>query len=88
MIWILIALNLISFTLMFVDKRRAIAHQWRISEKMLFISAACFGGAGAWIGMMAFRHKTKHWRFKLFLPLFTLIQFILLVKLYQKGLFI
>lgn len=73
---------------MYIDKKRAMAHQWRISEKTLFLSASCFGSYGVWLGMTVFRHKTKHRKFKFFIPLFAILQFVLLVKGYQYGLFL
>lgn len=73
---------------MYLDKKRAVAHQWRISERTLFLSAICFGGYGAWLGMIVCRHKTKHWKFKIFIPLLAILQFILLVKGYQYNLFL
>lgn len=88
MLWILMMLNANSFFLMYIDKKRAMAHQWRISEKTLFLSAICFGSYGAWLGMTVFRHKTKHWKFKVFIPLLAVLQFVLLVKGYQDGLFL
>jgi uncharacterized membrane protein YsdA (DUF1294 family) len=60
--------NLIAFSLMGIDKRRAIKQKRRISEKSLFLCAFLFGGIGVLGGMYAFRHKTKHWSFKLLVP--------------------
>lgn len=34
--------------------------------------------------MMLFRHKTKHWKFKLGVPVIFLLQFALLVYVYWK----
>lgn len=64
----LIVINLISFLLMGIDKRRAIQNRWRISEKTLFLSALLFGSVGALVGMHVFRHKTRHISFRIGLP--------------------
>ena len=32
------------------------------------------GGPGGWLGMYAFRHKTKHWYFVVGMPLILLCQ--------------
>ncbi len=46
-----------------IDKRKAQKHKWRIKESVL-LSLSFFGGAvGATLGMLLFRHKTKHWYF-------------------------
>ena len=83
----LAVLNLISFILMAHDKRAAIRGAWRVPEKTLFISAACFGALGGTLGMFLLRHKTKHWYFELFFPLMMVAQVLLLafgaVKLFN-----
>ncbi len=84
---ILLILNLVSFALMAADKRRAGTGKRRIPEKTLFLAAACFGGLGGVLGMVLCRHKTKHWYFKLFFPLFLILQAGLLAAgaLWLKG---
>ena len=75
--WILIAvgiLNVISFFLMAVDKRLACRRRRTIPEKVLFLSALLFGAIGGTAGMWIFRHKTKHWYFRLFFPLLVVAQ--------------
>lgn len=59
----LICINLAGLVSMKVDKRRAIRHQWRISEATLFLIALLGGSLGSIIGMQLFRHKTRHWYF-------------------------
>jgi len=75
---VLIITNTVSFCLMAADKKKAAAGKWRISEKALFISCACFGGLGGVLGMQLLRHKTQHWYFKVFFPLFLILQIALL----------
>lgn len=75
---LLIGVNLNSFALMGLDKRRAKKHGWRIPEKTLFLCALPFGGLGAVLGMRIFRHKTKHWYFAVGMPLILLAQLVLL----------
>ena len=38
-------------------------------ESTLFLLALMGGGLGAFLGMHGFHHKTKHWYFRLFIPL-------------------
>lgn len=80
----LAVLNVISFCLMGYDKRCAKEGKWRVPEKTLFIATACFGGLGGVLGMFLFRHKTKHWYFKLFFPLLLVIQIAVLALLAWK----
>lgn len=70
----LAAVNLLAFVLMGVDKSKARRGAWRIPERVLFLAAIAGGSVGAIAGMFAFRHKTKHLRFMLGLPLILLLQ--------------
>ena len=79
---VLAVLNVISFSLMAYDKQCAKAGKRRVPEKTLFIAAACFGGLGGVLGMMLCRHKTKHWYFQVFFPVFLVVQIILLAAGY------
>ena len=61
---------------MLVDKRKAIKNAWRIPEATL-ISVALLGGSlGCLMGMRIFRHKTRHPKFSVGLPLITTIQIV------------
>ena len=79
MIWMLLAvMNLLSFTLMGIDKMKAKRGAWRIPEKALFLATALFGGLGGVLGMQVFRHKTRHLSFKIGYPELLIIQIIVL----------
>ena len=71
-VWLL--MSLIAFLSMGADKRRAKKNQRRIRERTLFLWSILFGAVGGTLGMLTFRHKTKHWYFVLFFPLLALIQ--------------
>ena len=71
-------MSVIGFALMGIDKSRAINHKWRIKEATLFLIAFLGGGISSTLGMFFFRHKTKHWYFRLFFPLFAAAQTALL----------
>ncbi len=68
--------NILLFTLMSIDKKRAKLNQWRISEKTLFILALIGGSVGGILGIYTFRHKTKHLKFTLGFPAIFLFQII------------
>lgn len=74
----LLFINLVAFFAMLIDKRRAIRNQWRISEKALISMAIAGGSIGMLCGMKTFRHKTKHKKFTLGVPLILVIQILLL----------
>ena len=63
------------------DKKRAKRHQYRISERTLWL-VAIFGGAiGTTAGMQVYRHKTKHTSFKFGFPILAIIEFIIFIKI-------
>lgn len=77
-----IIVNFVSFCSMYIDKRKAIRHKWRISEKILFLFVILGGGIGGTLGMHVFHHKTKHWYFKYGFPFITLAEIVLLAFYY------
>lgn len=62
---IILFLNLFTFLLYRIDKKRAIKRQKRISERKLLFFSFLFGGVGATLAMSKFRHKTQKIKFKL-----------------------
>ena len=76
-----IVVNFIGFVLMGIDKRKAIKNAFRIPEATLFSVAAVGGSFGAILGMILFRHKTKHWSFKIGLPAILIIHLALFALL-------
>ena len=61
--------NIIVLGMYGLDKYKAKHNQPRISERVLLMAAALIGSLGALIGMYAFRHKTKHFKFVIGVPL-------------------
>ena len=80
-----IIINIIALIMYGADKRKAIKNEWRISEKALIGVAVIGGSIGALLGMKMFRHKTKHLKFTIGVPLVLIIQVIILA-LVLKGL--
>lgn len=77
-------ISLMAFIMMKIDKRQAQKRGQRIPEKNLWRVALFGGGIGAYIGMMAFRHKTKHTNFRIGFLMLALLQAALLVWLYTE----
>lgn len=80
----LLAINLVAFTAMGLDKRKAEQHKWRIPEIRLFLYVILGGGIGGTLGMSMFRHKTKHWYFKLFFPLIAIVEYAAIIFIIIK----
>lgn len=73
----LLIINAAGFVLMLVDKYKARKNLWRIPEATLMGAAALGGSIGCLIGMYTVRHKTKHLKFTLGIPLILAAQVIL-----------
>ena len=73
LLWVLLW-SLIAFALMGIDKWKAANHGRRIPEKTLILSAILGGSLGALVGMSLFRHKTRHWSFRIGMPVILAVQ--------------
>ncbi len=76
-----IAVNIVAFAMYGADKFFAKKDMWRISEKALILAAALGGAFGAFAGMETFRHKTKHAKFKIGVPVLMAVHLGILVYL-------
>ncbi|AJD91719.1 hypothetical protein JMA_24020 [Jeotgalibacillus malaysiensis] len=72
-------LSLIGFISMKVDKKRARNDEYRISEKTLWTIALLGGALGSWVGMNFFRHKTKHFSFRVGMPVLVILHSALII---------
>ena len=72
----IIIINIISFFIMLYDKKQAIYHNFRISEKTIFIVSLLLGGIGTYVGRYVFRHKTKHLKFTIGIPIVIILNII------------
>ena len=80
----LLLINAVGFLLMLVDKYKAKRNLWRIPEATLMGVAAIGGSIGTIAGMNLFRHKTKHPKFYIGLPVILALQIILVSLLVLK----
>ena len=78
----LIAVNAAAFLLMLADKQKAKRGAWRIPEATLMGVSAIGGSVGALFGMYLFRHKTKHPKFTIGIPLLLMGQIALACTIY------
>lgn len=78
----LIIINIIAFLLMYIDKVKAIKHEWRIKESTLMGFAIFGGSVGGFLGMKIFRHKTKHPKFYIGIPIILIVQLLLSYYIY------
>ncbi len=80
----LFILNLAGLLAMGVDKYRAKRHAWRIPEANLFLVSLLGGSIGTWAGMYLFRHKIKHRRFVILMPLICIVHVFLAVYVFYR----
>ena len=85
-LWLLI-INVLALVVYGVDKVLAKIKEHapktrRIPEKTLLLLAVLGGGAGAWLAMELFRHKTQHRSFRVIVPLFTCLWLVIVTGAY------
>ncbi|MBQ2005153.1 MAG: DUF1294 domain-containing protein [Peptococcaceae bacterium] len=81
----LLIVNALGFYMMWSDKRKAIKDAWRTPERNFFIVALIGGSVGCWAGMQTFRHKTKHIKFTVGIPLILLLQIMVVLWITGQG---
>ncbi len=77
----LLAVNVLALLLCIADKARARKRLWRIPERVLLTLALLGGAAGLLLGMLLFRHKTKHPGFAWGVPVMLICQLLLVCLL-------
>ena len=79
----LIIINILALVFTVSDKLRAIKHKRRISEFTLMTIAALGGSVTMLITMLIIRHKTRHLKFMLGIPVIILIQLIIVFLIWR-----
>ena len=74
-------INALGLLLMLADKQKARRGAWRIPERTLLWVTALGGSLGSWVGMQMFRHKTKHLKFTIGIPIFFALHIVGLILL-------
>lgn len=72
--WVLAVINITGFIITGLDKYRAKKKMWRIRESTFFLLSLLGGCPGVYIGLLLFRHKTRHWYFMLGIPAIFAVQ--------------
>lgn len=81
-IYYISVISFISVVLTVYDKIAAKAFpRNRVPEKVLLGAAALGGAAAEYLTMLIIRHKTRHKKFMLSLPLFTVIHVIIVLSI-------
>ncbi len=80
----LLAINVIGFLAMGIDKLKAKKDWWRIPEGTLMTLCLIGGGIGTIAGMYTFRHKTKKLKFTIGMPTILISEIALVIYLFIK----
>ena len=81
MIYYLLLINIVTFLVFVIDKRRAVKRKWRIPEKTLLGLSLIGGSSGGLIAMYYFRHKIRKPAFAYGLPMMLLVQVIVILAM-------
>ena len=71
----LLEINVVTLLLCAIDKACARRNAWRVPETTVLLCAALGGSGSLLVGMLLLRHKTKHKKFYIGVPLILLLQF-------------
>ena len=82
LLYYFLAINLLTFIIYGIDKRKAKHNRWRIPEALLLWLAVLGGSPAALVAMHIFHHKTLHKKFRYGVPAILIIQITIAVYLY------
>ena len=75
----LVVINLITFFVMWLDKRKAKKGRWRIPENTLLLFVLLGGGIGGIVGMYVFHHKTQKAKFVIGFPVILICEILIVI---------
>ena len=67
------------------DKSAARRHKWRVRESTLLLVSALCGSVAMLVTMLLIRHKTKHAKFMVGLPVIIALQIAAVILIALKG---
>ena len=73
----ILLINILAFSAMWWDKRKAAQHEWRVAEATLHILGILGGALGIIGGMFRFRHKTQKRSFQAITIIGLIVSFVI-----------
>ena len=83
-ICLFVVINVVTFIIYGVDKLKARWGHRRVAEVLLLLLAVLGGSVGAWLGVVLWRHKTLHWKFRYGIPLILMAQIAVCTFIYFR----
>ena len=80
----LVLINALGFFLMIADKSRARKNRRRVPEATLMFVAVIGGSVGSLAGMYLVRHKTRHLKFTVGIPVILALQTVVAILVTAK----
>ena len=78
-----LVINLVSFVMFYIDKRKAIKDKWRIKESSLHLVSFAGGVFGSIAAMILFHHKTKKIKFCFITALALILNIFIIVRIFM-----
>lgn len=75
----IITINVVTFLVMWLDKRKAKKGRWRIPENTLLLFVLLGGGIGGIAGMYIFHHKTQKAKFVIGFPVILICEILIII---------
>lgn len=79
----LIFINFLSVIVTVYDKLCAVKRRWRVKESTLLLLSALGGSVGMYITMQLIRHKTRHLKFMLGIPIILALQIVIALLIWR-----
>lgn len=82
----LLFVNIVAVFVTCIDKNNAIKEKYRVPENLLFVVSIFGGSIFMYITMKLIRHKTKHKRFMIGLPIIIVAQVVFTIYIFKTFL--
>ena len=79
----LIAISILAVILTIYDKICAMSRKWRVKESTLLLLSVLGGSVAMYITMQIIRHKTRHIKFMLGIPIIIILQLLIIFLVWR-----
>lgn len=83
-LWYFAFISIVSVIVTVFDKASAKFHGWRVPEATLLLLSAAGGSAAMYLTMLVIRHKTRHLKFMVGIPLILALQLIAILLILKN----